>query len=105
MSVTGIGSTRMDFEARHLPDSMVRASVHYYNTEQVCCATACNLIWGLLQHGNLQPGADMVLLDGAAMQDIAALVQAVAQLATGLQVARNSALGLLLGGGMWGSRS
>ena len=29
-------STRLDFEARKLPaEGMVRASVHYYNTEQV----------------------------------------------------------------------
>lgn len=34
-SVTGIASTRLDFEARRLPDSMIRASVHYYNNEQV----------------------------------------------------------------------
>ena len=34
-SVTGIASTRLDFEARRLPDSMIRASVHYCNSEQV----------------------------------------------------------------------
>ena len=33
---TPLTSTRLDFEARKLPaEGMVRASVHYYNTEQV----------------------------------------------------------------------
>ena len=33
---TPLTSTRLDFEARQLPaEGLVRASVHYYNTEQV----------------------------------------------------------------------
>ena len=33
---TPLTSTRLDFEARKLPaEGMVRASLHYYNTEQV----------------------------------------------------------------------
>ena len=37
VSVTAVTSTRLDFESRRLPDSLIRASVHYYNTEQVWC--------------------------------------------------------------------
>jgi selenocysteine lyase/cysteine desulfurase len=33
VSVTSLSSTRIDMESRGL-DSMVRASVHYYNTEE-----------------------------------------------------------------------
>jgi cysteine desulfurase/selenocysteine lyase len=33
VSVSRISSTRLDMEARHLPD-LVRASVHYYNTDE-----------------------------------------------------------------------
>jgi cysteine desulfurase/selenocysteine lyase len=33
VSVSRVSSTRLDMEARHLPD-LVRASVHYYNTEE-----------------------------------------------------------------------
>ena len=34
LSVSAITSTRLDFEARKLPPSVLRASVHYYNTEE-----------------------------------------------------------------------
>jgi len=44
VSVSRIASTRLDMEARALPD-LVRASVHYYNTEaeieRFCTALAC----------------------------------------------------------------
>jgi selenocysteine lyase/cysteine desulfurase len=33
VSVSRVASTRLDMEARTLPD-LVRASVHYYNTEE-----------------------------------------------------------------------
>jgi cysteine desulfurase/selenocysteine lyase len=33
VSVSRISSTRLDMEARDLPD-LVRASVHYYNTDE-----------------------------------------------------------------------
>jgi selenocysteine lyase/cysteine desulfurase len=41
VSVSRVSSTRLDMEARNLPD-LVRASVHYYNTDEEIarfCAT------------------------------------------------------------------
>ena len=37
-SVSLITSTRLDFEARRLPDALIRASIHYYNSPEVCHA-------------------------------------------------------------------
>ena len=31
---SALTSTRLDFERRRLPESIVRASVHYYNSEE-----------------------------------------------------------------------
>ena len=31
---SSISSTRLDFERRQLPESVVRASVHYYNSSE-----------------------------------------------------------------------